>query len=237
MAGRASLLMRPNRSIWVQEGNWKVRRQTGTGEKQEQCFCRAVPQIPKSCGTGQTGSQPGCVTTGPTSVGTEGAGSAFPATLLCRKLGTLLPSVFPSSVMPEMNPPPCSISAPLCSQGIPVTPVNFSHTRPRRNGKDWKFHHFVVINIHHILLGLISVLCPKRNQNNLPKTSWITWESGIESTRLHVFPAPCGTRRHWHRIRNYTLRGNKGERECCPNPCEHPGSPRLGNIPAPSITQ
>lgn len=58
--------------------------------------------------------------------GDDGADPAFPATLPCRKLGTSLPSVFPSGVIPEIpapqHPSPCSVPAPLCSQCIPVIP-------------------------------------------------------------------------------------------------------------------
>lgn len=156
--------MRPNRSIW--EGNWKVRRQTRTWEKQEQCLCtahRAVPQIPKSCGTGQTGNQPGCVTTGPTSVGTEGADPAFPATLPCRKLGTFLPSVFPS----RNGSTSLLHSYPTLLPVHPSNPIYFPHTCPRRNGKVWKFHPFVVINIHNIFTGINIQTSPQKKPKQL----------------------------------------------------------------------
>lgn len=109
---------------------------------------------------------------------------------------------------------PCPILLPV----YPSNPICFPHTRPRRKGKDWKFHHSVVINTHNILLGLISTLCPRRNQNNLPKTSWITWKPGIKSTRLHLLPAPCGSSKHWHDIHNSAFRGNKGNVGVVPVP-------------------
>lgn len=239
MAGRTSLLMRPNRFIWVQEGNWKVRRQTRTWEKQEQCLCtahRSVLQILKSCGTGQTGNT--CLSPqAPHPWGQKGLIQLFQPRCHAGSWEHSSPLSFsPVWYQKWIHLPAPFHSCPTLLPVYPSKPINFPHTCPRRNGKDWKFHHFVVINIHNIFLGLIPTLCPKRNQNNLPKISWIIWEPGIESTRLHLLPAPCGTRRHWHHIHNYTFRGNKVQHGSCPNPCEHPGSPRLGNIPAPSIT-
>lgn len=225
--------MKPNRTIWVEEGNWKVRRETRTWEKQKQCLCtahRAGSQIPKSCGTGQTGNQPGCVTTGSTSMGTEGADPAFPAMPPCRKLGTFLPSVFPCSVIPEMDPLPCCIPVPV----YPSNPIDFPHTCSRRNGKDWKFHHVVVINTHNILLGLISTRCPKRNRNNLPKNSWITGSQEFNPqnftySQLPVEPEDTGTTFH-----NDTFRGNTGNVGVVPIPMSIQDLPDLGiSLPHP----
>lgn len=119
-------------------------------------------------------------------------------------------------------------SCPTLLPVYPSNPICLPHTCPRRNGKDWECHHFVVINIHNILLGLVSTLCPKRNQNNLPKTSWITWEPGFESMRPHLFPAPCGSSRHWHHIHNSAFRGNKGNVGVVPIPVSIQALPDLG---------